>query len=125
MKMNDDSNADCISSKPGLTRRGLASCRKLLAQIKKTRDAISREFRRAFQTDARLLGLALNEAEALAWQTDYPHLLFPVLAQEKVQLAARWEIKQQSLRTMASPDSLPQKNWWATTATLPFTHAVN
>jgi hypothetical protein len=40
----------------------------------------------------------LNEAEALAWQTEFPHLVFPILAQEKVQSAANWEAHQQAVR---------------------------
>ena len=36
-------------------------------------------------------------ADALAWQTDYPHLLFPVLATEKIQNAANWKRRQQVL----------------------------
>jgi len=33
---------------------------------------------------------ALNEAEAAAWQTMFPHLVFPALATEKVQAAIAW-----------------------------------
>jgi hypothetical protein len=39
----------------------------------------------------------VNEAEALAWQTPYPHLLFPSLAAEKVQAVAAWQTRQQSV----------------------------
>lgn len=46
----------------------------------------------------RLLRLALNEAEALAWQTDFPHLLFPVLAAEKANTAIAWHERQSALR---------------------------
>ena len=42
--------------------------------------------------------LALNEAEALAWQTDFPHLVFPVLAREKVSDIAKWYARQRSIR---------------------------
>jgi hypothetical protein len=45
-----------------------------------------------------LLRLAVNEAEALAWQTDYPHLIFPTLAVEKVQAVTAWDAQQQALR---------------------------
>jgi len=41
-----------------------------------------------------VLRTALNEAEALAWQTPFPHLLFPVLAQEKAFSARRWAGRQ-------------------------------
>jgi len=45
-----------------------------------------------------LLELALNEAEALAAQTGYPHLVFPVLAAEKVRSVAAWDARQQRVR---------------------------
>jgi len=47
----------------------------------------------------RMLQLALNEAEAVAWQTDYPHLLFPELAMEKVQAVASWNHRQTAVRS--------------------------
>ncbi len=42
------------------------------------------------ESDERLLKLALREAEALAWQTEYPHLVFPLLAAEKAHAAFAW-----------------------------------
>jgi|GEM_PF-794802 len=74
------------------------SCQKVLGQIRKVKEAIFAEARHAFETDERLLRLALNEAEALAWQTSYPHLLFPVLATEKIRATADWNDRQQSVR---------------------------
>jgi hypothetical protein len=47
-----------------------------------------------------MLQLALNEAEALAWQSAYPHLVFPALAMEKVQEIADWNRHQRSVRRM-------------------------
>jgi hypothetical protein len=53
-----------------------------------------------------LVRLALNEAEALARQTWYPHLVFPDLAAEKIQAVAAWENRQRRLggrpRTLAA-----------------------
>jgi len=83
----------------------LASCRKLLAQMEDIRQTILLEFREA--TDPRLLQLALNEAEALARQTPYPHLFFPELALEKAQSVRDWQARQQSLR---SEHSLPRED---------------
>ncbi len=74
----------------------LASCQKVLVQIKKAKDAIFTESQAAFGTHERLLRLALNEAEALAWQTAYPHLVFPDLATEKVRAVVAWEGRQQA-----------------------------
>ena len=47
---------------------------------------------------ARLLKLALNEAEALAWQTSHPHLFFPLLATEKAEAAVKWHKRQSAVR---------------------------
>jgi hypothetical protein len=32
----------------------------------------------------------LNEAEALAWETEYPQLVFPALAEEKIEAISSW-----------------------------------
>lgn len=74
----------------------IASCQNLIAQIKKTREAILVEFRKTLEVHEHLLRLALNEAEALAWQTDFPQLIFPSLALEKVQAVAAWHARQHS-----------------------------
>ena len=81
---------------PGATlaKACLVSCQKLVAQIQKTKDTILDEFREALGAQDHLLRLALNEAEALAWQTAYPHLVFPALAAEKAQAVATWHARQ-------------------------------
>ena len=48
--------------------RCLRSCRKILAQIRKAKAAIFAESRGVLEAHERMLQLALNEAEALAWQ---------------------------------------------------------
>jgi len=75
-------------------RACLASCGKVVARIRKAREAILAESRRALQAPESLLRLALNEAEAAAWQTLYPHLVFPALATEKVETVAAWNARQ-------------------------------
>ncbi|SRR6266536_958518 len=62
------------------------------------RAIIEREFAWLHRHQPRLLQLALNEAEALAWQTGYPQLVFPVLALEKAVGVATWHFRQQSVR---------------------------
>jgi hypothetical protein len=42
--------------------------------------------------------LALNEAEALAWQTPYPHLFFPMLAEEKAASVKQWSARQRLVK---------------------------
>lgn len=76
----------------------LAQCQKLFTQVQQAKDSIVAEFRGTFGPQQKLLRLAVNEAEALAWQTDYPHLLFPSLALEKVNGAVNWQQRQQSVR---------------------------
>jgi len=76
-----------------ITDRCMQSCKKLLTGIEQAKNRILDEFsmvavRKDFQ-------LAMNEAEALAWQTNYPHLLFPSLAMEKIQAVAAWQRRQQ------------------------------
>ncbi len=90
--LSPDSGAKCT-----LGTLGLRSCKRILAQIRRAKDAIFTEWRDPLREQERMLQLALTEAEALAWQTDYPHLVFPALASEKVQAVARWNRRQQSL----------------------------
>jgi hypothetical protein len=70
--------------------------RKLLATVESARIAISREFRWTVTEHEHLARLALNEAEAIAWQTGFPHLTFPALAEEKVRAVATWSRRQRS-----------------------------
>ena len=77
---------------------GRPSCRKIRAQIAGVKEAIFAESTRALPAPERLVRLALNEAEAVAWQTKYPHLFFPTLAVEKVHAVAVWNARQQAVR---------------------------
>ncbi|HTQ49075.1 MAG TPA: hypothetical protein VMJ12_00085 [Candidatus Acidoferrales bacterium] len=89
------------SSGPGVTtlkRACLAACGKVLGRIAGAKQMIFNESRGALREQERLLRLALNEAEAVAWQTGYPELVFPALATEKVQAVAAWDAKLQKLR---------------------------
>lgn|SRR4051812_32658548 len=73
-------------------------CRKLRDQIADMKDALLTEFRQTRIAHEHLVRLALNEAEALAWQSGVPQLVFPTLAMEKVQAVASWQARQRSLR---------------------------
>jgi hypothetical protein len=70
---------------------------KMLAQIRNAREIILAEARNTVAVHERLLRLAVNEAEALAWQTMYPQLVFPDLAMEKIEKTVRWNKRQRSL----------------------------
>ncbi|MGN6552193.1 MAG: hypothetical protein ACTHLW_00445 [Verrucomicrobiota bacterium] len=73
-------------------------CRKLLAQVARVKETILNESTQKLQAHQHLLQLAVNEAEALARQTLYPHLIFPTLATEKVRAVLAWEARQQAIR---------------------------
>ena|SRR6185437_8365999 len=77
--------------------RWIDSCRKFLGQIEDVKEQVKDEFRDQVQQHHHLLELAINEAEALAWQTDFPQLLFPTLATEKATEVAGWHVQQQRL----------------------------
>ncbi len=65
--------------------------------LAQTRNSLFEEYRAEFQADGRLLNLALNEAEALAWQTDFPYLVFPLLAAEKAKAILAWDKRQSAI----------------------------
>ena len=95
MKTTDTNES--VTGKQTVATRCVQSCKKLLAGIAAARNRIGNEFHETLEANGQLVQLALNEAEALAWQTAYPHLLFPALAVEKVQSVAAWQTRQQSL----------------------------
>lgn len=61
------------------------------------KEALLREFIAESNTDGRLLRLALNEAEALACQSGFPELIFPLLAIEKAQAVRAWSKRQSAM----------------------------
>jgi hypothetical protein len=75
-----------------------ASCRKLNTQLTDVKQAVLDEFEDRFTGNSHMVEAAVNEAEAIAWQTPYPHLFFPLLAQEKATAATRWAARQQMIR---------------------------
>lgn len=71
------------------------ACQKLAGRIEKAREQFLAELRETFAVPEKMFRLALREAEALAWQTSYPQLVFPDLAMEKVRAVAAWHDRQQ------------------------------
>ena len=96
MKMNRIENSN-QANQNAFTAFCANYCRKLLTEIQHTRQDLVNQFRKAFAGEEQLLRLALNEAEALAFLTDYPHLVFPSLAMEKVQGVAKWTMHQKAI----------------------------
>lgn len=72
--------------------------RHMTVQFTNIKNGLVREFGSAIGGHGQLLASALNEAEALAWQTGYPHLLFPVLAEEKASGINQWAARQRRVR---------------------------
>jgi len=93
---------ESINDKHGLGATCRKACRHLKAELTKTKEAIIAEFRYALRGNERLLRLAVSEAEALAWQTDFPHLVFPALAIEKAEAAVAWTARQQFVQRTTS-----------------------
>ena len=87
-------NKENQTSSQTLAGACLDSCRKLVAQVERAKKNLKAEFRQTFAAHEQLLAHVINQADALAWQTEYPHLLFPTLALEKVQSAVRWQERQ-------------------------------
>ena|SRR5882762_590192 len=96
-------NAKNTAAHPTLANVCLASCRKLLAHIENAKRVLLTEFRDLLETHEPLVRLALVEAETLAWQTAYPHLVFPALATEKVEAVAAGHARQRSAGRTALP----------------------
>lgn len=98
--MERDGDTSLIST---LKLKCRETCRQALTLVTISRERILTESRQILHVPERLLRLALNEAEALAWETGYPHLVFPTLAIEKAQALARWNLRQQTLRGYQPP----------------------
>jgi hypothetical protein len=99
MKLNEtNEKRGNVAVAGGLKQVCLTSCRQVLARVARAKAAIFAEAYQALKSQEHLLRLALNEAEAAAWQTMFPHLVFPTLAMEKVQAVATWDARQRAIR---------------------------
>jgi hypothetical protein len=75
----------------------IASSEKLIVGIEQAKRDLAAEHK--FELPERLFRVALNEAEALAWETEYPQLVFPALAEEKIEAISAWYGHGESLRS--------------------------
>ena len=91
-------NANTSSKTNRFSTACINSCKKIMAQLGAVKESIAREFSDSMTAHNHLLNLALNEAEALAAQTSYPHLFFPVLAEEKARAVRSWTTHQRAVR---------------------------
>jgi hypothetical protein len=76
------------------------------SQLDQVKHEVFAEYQHALGANEQLLRLAIIEAETLARQTEYPHLVFPLLASEKAHNAARWQFHQKYLLRSNSPYAL-------------------
>lgn len=76
----------------------LGACQKLLSQLGRVKTTLLDEARATRTAQERLVRIALNEAEAEAWLTGYPQLVFPELAVEKMRNLATWRARQQRVQ---------------------------
>lgn len=96
MKSNRSSNENNVA--PNFTSVCIEQCRKLAAHLAAAKANLIAEFAESYEISEHLLHLAVQEAEAIAWNTEYPHLVFPALAMEKVRVAANWQERQVAVR---------------------------
>jgi hypothetical protein len=93
MKTNDATHPSTLS---------FASCDALLKKLGQVRTQVTGEFAARLREFEPMLHLALNEAESLAFQTPYPHLVFPTLAEEKAKALVQWASRQHRARTRSA-----------------------
>lgn len=103
MKRNNIRNNDSESNNRATGAVG-AVCHEITRRLETVKQQVFAEYQPALGPNEQLLRLALVEADALARQTDYPELVFPLLAAEKARNAARWQFHQQFL--LRSNDAL-------------------
>ncbi len=70
--------------------------------------ALERPHVRADIAERKLIRAAIREAEAIAWQTPFPHLVFPELAREKIERARDWARRQACLLGEGCEDCFAQ-----------------
>ena len=100
MKLTQKYRGQLLAQPPAGEQRRKSSSTANLA-IATARQALLQAYANQLPRRGQLLHLALNEAEALAWQTDFPHLFFPELAEEKVRRVAAWARKQRAVQGAA------------------------
>ena len=104
MKLNTPNEMPSRTTGSTLKQACFGACEKMAAQVARVKETIFAESRAMLAAPERMLKLALNEAEAVAWQTDFPHLFFPVLAVEKVRGVAAWNHHQTTMRSARNTD---------------------
>jgi hypothetical protein len=102
MDMNMNIVEQNENTRPDFATLCLDSCRKVLDRIEQVKQTVLDEFHDTIDAHNQMVRLAVNEAEALAWETEYPHLVFPTLAHEKAEQVTSWEARQREIRRSQS-----------------------
>jgi hypothetical protein len=66
-------------------------------EVPHARRRIENDFAKLRRVEPRISRLVLNEAEAIAWQSGWPDLVFPALAEEKLLALSAWRRAQKAL----------------------------
>ena len=82
---------DSIMKKPKLQHRAFEALARVRGDIEQNYSSVKEQA-------PRIVHLTLNEAEAIAWDSGFPHLIFPLLAEEKLSKAAAWVNRQRVVR---------------------------
>jgi hypothetical protein len=83
-------------------RAGIKGGDRVRRTIAQAKEQLLNQFSMEAGEHLRVLRLALNEAEALAWHSEFPQLFFPELAAEKAGAAISWHRRQRALRRAAT-----------------------
>ena len=59
-------------------------CHKMVTAIRDLRDRLIEKYEQTLPDRAHLVRKVIAEAEAMAWQTSFPHLLFPDFVETRV-----------------------------------------
>jgi hypothetical protein len=82
----------------GLKARCVRACKKVIADLNSLKTRMIEQFQAGTDAPDHWVRQTVNEAEALAWQTGFPHLFFPDLVEEKVRKLADWQRHQRLVR---------------------------
>lgn len=82
-------------------RANTPECAQVRAVVSRAKTRLINDYAGPMEEHGKLLQLAVTEAEALAWQTEFPHLFFPTLAVEKADAALQWHKRQRNVRRKA------------------------
>jgi len=86
------------TTKEGIMNTLSNTCQRIVKQVQKAKQSVLNQFRDLLADHEQALRLALNEAEALAFETPFPQLVFTDLAEEKARALAAWSEHQRAVR---------------------------